>query len=128
MKGRIGRLLLVAAIALGSVAIAAPTSARPGDVHTRGDCSSITEWRMRGRIAHGNVKVRYVIDSEIPGITWLVEIAANGTTIFSGSVVTDSNGDLEIRVRKRDQSGQDVFTASSINTFTGEQCGGSLTI
>jgi hypothetical protein len=108
--------------------VAAPTSARPGDVNTRGDCSSITEWRMRGRIARGNVKVRAAIDSDIPGIKWVVTVSANNTAVFNGSVVADSSGDLEVRVRKRDQTGLDTFTLNATSTLTGEHCTGSLTI
>ena len=128
MTKRMVRVFLAGAIALGALGVVVPASARPGDVVTSGACHGRAEWRMRGRIAHGNVKVRYVVDADIPGLTWLVRISANNVLLFNGSRVTDSSGDFEVRIRKEDRLGTDAFDATATNTTTGETCAGNLTI
>lgn len=128
MTKRMVRLILVGVITLGAMAVVGPAAARRGDVVNRGPCHGRAEWKMRGRIAHGNVKVRYEVDADIPGLTWLVRISANNVLLFNGSRVTDSSGDFEVRVRKVDQVGTDAFDATATNTTTGESCAGNLTI
>ena len=129
MKKRMVWLVLAGAIVQGTLGFAAvPASARPGDVTNGGACNAVSDWKMRGRIAHNHVKVRYEVDSAIPGLTWLVRVSANGITLFNGTRVADSNGVFEVRVRKNDAVGTDAFGATATNTFDGETCGGNLTI
>src|SRR4051812_3497230 len=93
---------LAAVVTTGLVACApllatAPAHAKDGRVKTSGSCSSGATWKLKAQPDDGRVEVELEVDSNVVGQTWSVQIADNGTSIFSGTRRTTApSGSFEV--------------------------------
>jgi hypothetical protein len=101
--------------------------ARDDDVRRRGDCELGSEWRLRvRRETPSTLRVRYVLDTDRAGETWSVFLSMNGSSLFTGTRTTASEGYIRIQRYPRDGDGDDTIKGSANNRVTGESCSGSL--
>jgi len=129
MSKRIGRVLVVGALALGVLGAAVPASARDDDVIARRDCSRASDVKLRARIDDGRVKVEYEVDSGVVGQTWNIKLTQDGVTKFNGSRVTNAGGEAVVKLSKVNGADTDTYRATAANPKTGETCGAvSVTI
>jgi hypothetical protein len=129
MNKRIGRILMVGALALGVLGAAVPASAKDGDVIARRDCSKTSDVKLRARIDDGRVKVEYEVHSGVVGQTWNMKLTQDGVTKFNGTRVTNAGGEAIVKFSKANGSDTDRYVATASNSKTGETCGAvSVTI
>lgn len=115
-----------------SIATVGVTGAQAGndEVRVEGPCSDGSEWEFRLIPRDYNtLRVRWRVDSRIPGQSWQMSIARNGTTLASATRVTNSDGEAELRLNAvQNLAGTDNFTGSAANAATGETCNGAASI
>jgi hypothetical protein len=121
------------AIVAGLVAAAlltVPGTASAGDPEVRGEgpCSGRSEWEMRVRDEGSVLRVRWRVDSQIPGQTWEMTLSRNGQQIAAANRVTNADGEATINRRLADAPGADEFSGTARNPATGETCAGSATL
>lgn len=119
----------LAALSLAAGAPSALASSGSGvEVRTKGPCSGRSEWEMRVE-DRGSFRVRWDVDSGIPGQRWEMSVSRNGAVIATGSRVTNERGEAEFRLRGvANPAGRDTFSGSARNPITGETCAGSVSI
>jgi hypothetical protein len=115
-----------------SIATVGVSGAQAGsdEVRVEGPCSGRSEWEFRLIPRDNNtLRVRWRVDSQIPGQTWQMSIARNGTTLASATRVTNRDGEAELRLNGvQNQPGTDNFTGTASNAATGETCNGAASI
>jgi hypothetical protein len=122
----------LAALAIAASVPAAMAASGPGggggEVRRKGSCSGASDWEMRIE-DRGSFRVRWDVDSGIPGQSWTMSVSRNGSVIGSGTRVTNDRGEAEFRLRGvANPAGRDTFTGTATNPATGETCSGSASI
>ncbi|HEX9374782.1 MAG TPA: hypothetical protein VGB19_00845 [Actinomycetota bacterium] len=125
---RIVRLGIVGMI-VGAMFAAAPAAMAKGGVTTRGACSGAADWKLKVSPEDGGMlEVQFRVEDAKPGQEWTVQLADNGTQIFSGSRTANDLGKFKVRTMTADRAGSDTVTAQATNTVTGQTCNGSATL
>lgn len=125
MTRRASVLLLVAML---SLMLAAPTAGASDDVvRRRGPCDFGSEWRLIvRRETPTTLRVRYVIATGRAGETWSVFLSMDGSRLFTGKRVTNSEGYIRVTRFPPDSPGEDTIAGYANNWLSGESCRGSL--
>jgi hypothetical protein len=114
-------------VALGL--FASPASAKGGDVLRSGDCSGLTNWKLKAGARDSGLEVEFEVDSNHVGQTWAVQLSDNGTQIFSGQRTTQApSGSFTVRKMTFNRAGSDNLVGTARNTASGETCRGALTV
>jgi hypothetical protein len=107
---------------------AGPAQAGDDEIRREGSCSGRSDWEMRVRLDDGRFRVRWRVDSRIPGQTWNMKLFHDGERIAAASRTTNRDGEATIDLRGvRNNDGRDVFRGTARNPNTGETCAGSVT-
>jgi hypothetical protein len=125
-----GRKLLRLSLAgLMLVGLAAgPASAGDDEVRREGACSGRSDWEMRVRLDDGEFRVRWRVDSRIPGQTWRMRLFHNGERIAAATRTTNQDGEATIDLRGvPNAEGEDTFRGRARNPDTEETCAGQVT-
>jgi hypothetical protein len=107
-----------------------PGTASAGDdeVRREGPCSGASEWEMRIK-DEGNLRVRWRVDSGVPGQSWRLKLFHDGALIADSTRTTNADGEATINLRGvPDQAGPDQFSGKARSLASGETCAGSATI
>ena len=119
---------MIATVVLGALLIggsAVPTLAKDGDVIRRGRCSGASDWKLKLSEENGRIEVEYEVDQNRVGDAWRVRIHHDHDLVFAGTRTTRApSGSFEVRILRRDRTGDDVFRGRAVNLRTGEVCGG----
>ena len=117
-------------VALAAALLAIPGTASAGDPEVRreGPCSGNSEWEMRIRDEGSTLRVRWRVDSGIPGQTWRMRLFRNGNLIAVADRVTNADGEATIDRQLADQPGPDQFSGRARNLASEETCSGSATL
>jgi hypothetical protein len=120
---------IVAGLAAAAL-LTVPGTASAGDPEVRreGPCSGRSEWEMRVRDEGSVLRLRWRVDSQIPGQTWEMTLSRNGQQIAAANRVTNADGEATINRRLADAPGADEFSGTARNPATGETCAGSATL
>ena len=95
------------------------------DVIRRGNCSGMSDWKLKLSPEDGRIEVEYEVDQNRNGQVWRVRIRHNGDLVFDGRRTTAApSGSFELRLVQGNRAGDDVFTARAVNVNTGETCPG----
>ena len=123
------RAMLIAAAAAMLLSVPGAASAGDDEVRHEGPCSGSSDWEMRVRDEGPTLRVRWRVDSGVPGQTWHMTLARNGQQIASANRTTNADGEATINWRGLpDQPGADQFTGTARNLASGETCQGGATI
>lgn len=121
---------VIAIMLAGMLALAATSAAGASDdrVRRRGSCSGgSSEWKLIvRRVSATTLRIRYEIEDSAPGQTWQLFISDDGSRVYAGNKVSDSDGEVRVSRRTADRSGTDLIKATGVNLVTGESCSGSL--
>jgi hypothetical protein len=122
------RLLSRASCLAMCAVLLAAVPAAAGDVRKRGDCSGGEgDWDLRvERVDSDTLRVRFKIDDVDAGETWQLFLSDNGTRVYSGTKVANSEGEVRVRKAIRDRAGADKVAASGVNVNDGTTCQGSV--
>ena len=124
---RVAAVLAAGVVACAPLLATAPAHAKDGRVEARGACGSGTTWKLKAQPDDGRLEVELEVDSNVVGQTWAVQIADNGTSVFSGSRRTTApSGSFEVEIRTANRSGDDVITA--VATRGSQTCSGRVTL
>ena len=119
--------LSVAGLMLVGLA-AGPASAGDDEVRREGSCSGRSDWELRVRLDDGTFRVRWRVDSRIPGQTWRMRVFHDGERIAAATRTTNRDGEATIDLRGvPNHPGQDVFRGFARNPNTEETCSGRAT-
>jgi hypothetical protein len=123
------RLMVATLMVVGLVGAAGAAQASGGDqeVINRGDCSGISDWKLRIR-TDGPDRLDLEFEAgEVPGQTWRVRMTYNGTVVFNGNAVSGADGEFDVDREVANEAGQDTLQGIARNLQTGETCRGSVT-
>jgi hypothetical protein len=121
---------MIAGLAAAALLLTVPGTASAGDdeVRREGACSGNSEWEMRVK-DEGNLRVRWRVDSGVPGQSWRLKLFHNGALIANATRTTNADGEATINLRNfPDAAGPDQFSGTARNLANGETCQGSATI
>jgi hypothetical protein len=119
----------IVGLAAGMLFASAPAAMAKGGVSTRGSCSAAADWKLNLRPEDGGaLKVQLEVEHAKPGQQWSVNIADNGSQIFSGSKKANDLGRFKVRTSTANRTGSDEVTATATNTVTGQTCNASATL
>jgi hypothetical protein len=121
---------MIAGLAAAALLLTIPGAASAGDdeVRREGACSGNSEWEMRIK-DEGNLRVRWRVDSGIPGQSWRLKLFHEGTLIANAVRTTNADGEATINLRNfPDAEGSDQFSGTARNLASGETCAGSATL
>jgi hypothetical protein len=123
------RMLHVGVAGLMLMGLAAgPANAGDDEVRREGACSGKSDWEMRVRLDDGGFRVRWRVDSRIPGQTWRMRVFHDGERIAAATRTTNRDGEATIDLRGvPDHPGDDVFRGRARNPNSAETCSGSAT-
>ncbi|MGV1003671.1 MAG: hypothetical protein ACOYEV_02655 [Candidatus Nanopelagicales bacterium] len=115
-------------LGLGLVA-ASPGLASAAEVEREkhGSCTGGSAvWELNLEKEAGRIDADLEIDSNRAGQKWKITFKHNGTTIYSGTRTTDSDGEVGVDRNRANKKGTDKFTFTA--TSGGQKCSGSLSI
>lgn len=92
----------------------------------RGDCSGVSDWKVRIRTDGPNRLDLQFEAGQVPGQSWSVRMIYNGRVIFSGVVRSGADGDFEVEREVANLPGRDTLVGRATNLQTGETCRGSV--
>jgi hypothetical protein len=123
------RLALAGLMVVGLVGAAGTAQASGGDeeVINRGDCSGISDWKLRIRTDGPDLLDLEFEAGEVPNQTWRVRMVYNGGVVFNGTARSGADGEFDVDVEVANQPGQDTLQGLARNLQTGETCRGSVT-
>jgi hypothetical protein len=123
------KVLRVSLAALMMMGLAAgPANAGGDEVRREGSCSGRSDWEMRVKLDDGRFRVRWRVDSRIPGQTWRMRLFHDGEKIASATRTTNRDGEATIDLRGvPNHQGPDVFRGRARNPNSGETCAGRAT-
>jgi len=118
-----------AAIAVLSVvgigAVAVPAQAKGSDITRSGDCSGVTNWKLKVGPEDGRLEVEGQIDSNRSWQHWSWSISQDGRVKASGRAVTGgTSGSFSVRRLLANSAGTDTIVLRASRTATGETCRG----
>lgn len=126
-------LTAASAVALGSLALAAPASAKDGDVKMRGTCSAATDWVVKVKPKKGQLRADFWVKNTAPaGQAWTLAVTRGSTTLSTSTTATRATDDdgsddtrytAEAKWRTWTSPGALTFTATGPN---GETCTASI--
>jgi hypothetical protein len=121
-------LVLVAAFAVLSLAVAIPASANDRDVRVAGTCTGASTSKLKVGPENGRLEVEFEVDQNVNGVSWRVRLTQNGDVFFRGERVTQPpSGSFEVERRTDNLPGPDTIRARAVNPDTGEVCRASAT-
>lgn len=115
----------LAAVALTSMVGVAPATAGDGvstDVSASGFCSAGSLYDLEAENDGSRIEVSFDVDTSTSGQTWKIRLTNNGSAFFTGTRVTDDEGDWDVDRSTSNTSGTNTIKASTRNTQTGETC------
>ena len=93
----------------------------------RGDCSTISDWKLRIRTDGPNRLDMNYEAGQVAGQTWRVQMSYNDRLVFDGFATTfGPQGEFDVDVEVANEAGRDVLKGRARNTVTGETCQGSV--
>lgn len=120
------RVWLAGVVLLGLAA--GPAQAGDDEVRREGPCSGRSDWELRVRRDDGAFRVRWRVDSGIPGQTWRMRVFHDGERIAAATRVTNADGEATIDLRGvPNHDAEDVFRGRARNPNTEETCAGRIT-
>jgi hypothetical protein len=126
MLRKVMRLSLAGLMLVGLAA--APANAGDDEVRREGSCSGRSDWELRIRLDDGKFRVRWRVDSRIPGQTWRMRLFHDGEQIAAATRITNRDGEATIDLRGvPNHAGEDVFRGRARNPNSEETCSGSAT-
>jgi hypothetical protein len=123
------RLMVAALMVVGLVGAAGAAQASGGDqeVINRGDCSGISDWKLRIRTDAPDLLDLEFEAGEVAGQTWRVRMIYNGSVVFDGNAVSGADGEFDVDREVANQAGPDTLRGVARNLETGETCRGRVT-
>jgi hypothetical protein len=123
------KVLHISVVGLMMVGLAAgPANAGDDEVRREGSCSGRSDWELRIRLDDGRFRVRWRVDSGIPGQTWRMRVFHDGERIAAATRTTNRDGEATIDLLGvPNHAGEDVFRGRARNPNTEETCSGSAT-
>jgi hypothetical protein len=76
----------------------------------------------------GTIRVKFRIDTGIPGDEWQLFVSDDGERVFAGTRVAEADGVVRLTRRTRDRTGPDEISATGLDVLDGETCTGDLTV
>jgi hypothetical protein len=117
----------LAAMSLGSTAVAAPASHGGNAVRASGGCSSSAVWKLKAKPDNGALEVEFEVDSNANGQVWKVRLKDNGDRFFAGKRTTAGpSGSFSVQQSTANRGGNDVIRARAVHGD--EICRGTLTV
>jgi hypothetical protein len=118
------RLICVAAVF--TLLAAVPALASGDSITRQGQCSGPAYWRLRvSRQSAATIRVRFDIKHAAAGDSWQLFLSDDGTRIFAGTRVADSQGELHAVKVTADRPGIDRVKGSGVNVTASGSCNGS---
>lgn len=128
MKRKFGVMSVATAVLLIG-AMTAPVAAKSGDVVRTGDCSGSANWKLKGGLDDGRIKVEFEVDSNRIGQTWRVRLKDNGEVFFRGLRTTLApSGSFTVEKRTANRAGTDKIVGFARNVNSGQTCRGVIRI
>lgn len=123
MSSRI-RLLAGTMLVLGALVVApSPAFAKDGDIIKTGNCSGLTDWKLKVGREDGGLEVEYQVDSNRVGQQWRVRLLDDGVLRASVTRTTKApSGSFTVRRIIPNMAGTDDIVARARNLATGELC------
>ncbi len=116
-------LLTTSLLAATPLLVAAPASAKDGEVVRTGSCSARSDWKIKAHHDDGGIEWELEVDSPRAGQTWRVRVWDNGTRVFAGQRTTNArSGSFEVERTTRNRAGVDKLVGRTLNLRTGETC------
>jgi hypothetical protein len=114
---------VVAAIgALLVLAVAAPASAKDGDVLVTGSCTASSTSKLKLSEENGRIEVELEVDQNRNGVRWNVVLRRNGQRVARLTRTTrPPSGSFEARIVAANRAGNDVISGRATSP-TGEVC------
>jgi hypothetical protein len=107
---------------------AGPANAGDDEIRREGPCSGRSDWELRVRLDDGRFRVRWRVDSRIPGQTWRMRVFHDGERIAAATRTTNRDGEATIDLRGvPNHQGEDRFQGRARNPNTEETCSGQVT-
>ena len=121
------RVMLVALMAVGLLSVAGAARASDDrEAISRGDCSRISDWKVRIR-TDGPSRLDLEFEAgEVPGQLWRVQMTYNSRVVFSGNVRSGADGEFDVDREVANAPGLDTLRGNATNLQTGETCRGSV--
>jgi hypothetical protein len=102
--------------------LAAPASAKEGDVLVRGSCNGASTSKLKLSDEDGRIEVEFEVDQNRTGVRWNVTISRSGSRIARLSRTTrPPSGSFEARIVASNRAGADTFRARGTSP-SGELC------
>jgi hypothetical protein len=136
---KVVRISAVALLVVGLIGPAASAATRHStrtgaatlvgrDVERTGACSLSSRWDLELDTEGARIEVDFEVDRAQAGKTWHVTLKHNGTTFFTGTRVTDHEGEFDVEKSTADASGTDYYRARATQAASGEVCVGRASI
>ena len=121
--------LIVTALAVASLAAMAPGALADGGrrVEREGPWSGQSDWKLRAENKDGGLRVRWEVDSQIPGQTWNLQLRHNGNVVASATRQTNADGEAQLNLTRPNLAGPDTFKGTATRPANGETCAGTVT-
>jgi hypothetical protein len=119
-----------ALVLVGGVAVTGPASAKAsGVVAKSGDCSGLTNWKLKAKPRNGVLEVEFEVDSNRNGQVWAYTLRHDGRLTATGRRTTVApSGSFTVSRRMIDAAGAHRITATAKNVRTGEICRAAIVI
>jgi hypothetical protein len=108
--------------ALLLLGVAAPVSAKDGDVLVQGRCTSSSDSKLKLSEENGRIEVEFEVDQNRNGIRWNVVLRRNGQRVARLARTTrPPSGSFEARIVAANRAGNDVISGRATSP-AGEVC------
>ncbi len=116
------RTVLAAVGALLVLTVAAPASAKDGDVLVAGSCTASSTSKLKLSEENGRIEVEFEVDQNRNGVRWNVVLKRNGQRVARLTRTTrPPSGSFEARIVAANRAGNDVISGRATSP-TGEVC------
>ena len=115
-------MISIAAIPAALALLAAPATAKDGDVRIGGSCTGSTSAKIKLSPEDGGIETEFEVDQNRGGVTWRVVLRRNGAVAARAQGTTGGpSGSFEIRRVLDDSPGSDAISARAVSP-SGEVC------
>jgi hypothetical protein len=117
---------LVAAFAVGALAVSPSALAKDGDVRKQGNCSEGSDWKLKLSEENGKIEVEFEVDQNKVGDKWQVTLKHDGERFYREVKETKGpSGSFEVEKVEPNLQGDDRFVGKALNLSTDEECKGT---
>lgn len=116
------------AAVVATMGMAVPAQAQGSKaVKAHGACTSGGIWKLKAKHDDALVQWEFEVDTNHVGQVWVVRVADNGSSAFSGKATTDApSGSFSVERKTTDAAGTDVIRATA--TRGTASCSGSVSL